>query len=365
VTAVRFVPLGDLPGGDSYSYASAVSADGSTVVGNSMSATGFDAFKWTEATGMVRLGSFGTNGVTDATSVSGDGKIIVGNTYANVNSYTDSDPFMYSDGAGFSSLSGCGCHGSRTKVTISDDGTTVVGSESNGNAFAYRWTAQTGPVSLGDSPGGNNISQAMDVTPDGKIVVGSGSPPGAKQGFRWTEGTGLLSLGSLMYSANAVSVDGSAIAGIGFQNSQQGAVRWTEQEGPVWLGNLPALQGNPAGFADDISADGSVIVGGSGGDFKFEAFRWTRDSGMLRVKTILEQLGIDMTGWNLQTARAVSADGSVIVGTGTNPQGNSEGWLAIIPSNYVPEPANSVYIAIGLLSMYFRHRNWRPFKTRR
>jgi uncharacterized membrane protein len=360
-----FIPLGDLPGGDFYSRASAVSADGSTVVGDSMSATGFDAFKWTEATGIVRLVTFGTNGVTDATSVSGDGKIIVGNTYANLNSYTDSDPFIYSDVAGFSSLSSCGCHGSSSKITVSDDGTTVVGSGANGNAFAFRWTAQTGPVSLGDFPGGNNISQALDVTPDGRVVVGGGNPPGPVQGFRWTEGTGLVSLGSLMYTAYAISADGSAIAGVGFKNGQQGSVRWTEQEGAVWLGNLPVLQGNPEGFADDISADGSVIVGGSGGDFKFQAFRWTAASGMLPVKGILQDLGIDMTGWNLESAAAVSADGTVIVGSGVNPNGNSEGWMAVIPANYVPEPDGLTLLAIASSgALGFRRRKLRTLETR-
>jgi hypothetical protein len=72
-----------------------------------------------------------------------------------------------------------------------------------------------------------------------------------------------------------------------------------------------------------------------------------------------------MTGWKLDTARAISADGSVIVGTGTNPGGKTEGWMTIIPSNYVPEPANSVYISIGMMSMFSRHRSWRPSKTRR
>lgn len=346
----QFIPLGDLPGGDFYSSATAVSADGSTVVGSSMSGTGYDAFKWTEATGMVRLGTFGTNGVTGATSVSGNGKIIVGNTYADVNSYVDSDPFIYFDGEGFSSLSGCGCHGSSTRVTISDDGTTVVGTGANGNAYAYRWTAQTGPVSLGDFPGGNDSSYAFDVTPDGRVVVGGGNPPGPLHGFRWTEETGMVSLGGLMYTAYAVSADGSAIAGVGF-NGEQGVVRWTEEEGAVWLGNLPSLQGQPAGFAADISADGSVIVGGSGGDYKFQAFRWTAASGMLPVKAILQDLGADMSGWNLQAVSAVSADGTVFVGAGVNPNGDSEGWMAVIPANYVPEPDGLALISIAMFHL--------------
>ena len=48
--------LGDLSGGNSYSYVSGVSADGSVVVGYSTSANGREAFRWTEAEGMVGLG---------------------------------------------------------------------------------------------------------------------------------------------------------------------------------------------------------------------------------------------------------------------------------------------------------------------
>src|SRR5690606_27676125 len=54
--AASFIPLGDLPGGDVYSMAYGVSADGSTVVGASRVAGGEEAFRWTSETGMVGLG---------------------------------------------------------------------------------------------------------------------------------------------------------------------------------------------------------------------------------------------------------------------------------------------------------------------
>jgi len=50
--AVSFMPLGDLPGGEFYSEAHAVSADGSVVVGYSGSALGSEAFRWTREDGM-------------------------------------------------------------------------------------------------------------------------------------------------------------------------------------------------------------------------------------------------------------------------------------------------------------------------
>ena len=51
--ATGMVGLGDLPGGDFYSTAYGVSADGSVVVGRGRSASGVEAFRWTEATGTI------------------------------------------------------------------------------------------------------------------------------------------------------------------------------------------------------------------------------------------------------------------------------------------------------------------------
>jgi hypothetical protein len=93
-----------------------------------------------------------------------------------------------------------------------------------------------------------------------------------------------------------------------------------------------------------------VIVGGSGEDARFRAFRWTERSGMRSVQQMLDELGVDTAGWMLGAASAVSADGSVIIGNGTNPQGAPEGWIAVLPVNYVPEP-NSLILALGPAAM--------------
>ncbi len=50
------VGLGDLPGGDFYSAATAVSADGSVVGGDSTGVSGIEGFLWTQAGGMVGIG---------------------------------------------------------------------------------------------------------------------------------------------------------------------------------------------------------------------------------------------------------------------------------------------------------------------
>ena len=62
-----------------------------------------------------------------------------------------------------------------------------------------------------------------------------------------------------------------------------------------------------------------------------EAFRWTEADGIQPLQDLLEAQGVDLTGWVLREARAVSADGTTIVGTGVSPEGNIEGWVAILP----------------------------------
>ena len=59
------------------------SADGSVIVGGSVSAKGPEAFRWTSNTGMLGLGDLGYTGVpfgSGASAVSRDGSAVVGNS---------------------------------------------------------------------------------------------------------------------------------------------------------------------------------------------------------------------------------------------------------------------------------------------
>jgi hypothetical protein len=88
-----FVPLGDLPGGEFSSFASAVSADGSTVVGGSYIGGSDEVapFRRTSEGGMVPLGPPGFLGT--AAGISADGTTVVGwsRSAATLDSLTSSD----------------------------------------------------------------------------------------------------------------------------------------------------------------------------------------------------------------------------------------------------------------------------------
>jgi hypothetical protein len=80
-------------------------------------------------------------------------------------------------------------------------------------------------------------------------------------------------------------------------------------------------------------------VAGSG------AFIWTAANGVQRLSDVLTQDGIDLTGWRLLSANAISADGQVIWGAGAGPLGQGI-WVAILP-----EPSSALLVSVGTLGL--------------
>lgn len=332
----EFTGLGFLPDG-TYSYARDVSADGSVVVGYSGSPEGPQAFRWASAAGMAGLGFLAGDNESIAFGVSADGTVVVGNSdYWPPAEITEG--FRWTAAAGVESL---GVSPS-SALAVSADGSVVVGSTLPSFGTAFYWTATDGLVNLGYLPG-DDLSYALDVSADGSVIVGhSGSQEGARgfQAFRWTQAGGMVGLGFLLGDngsrAFGVSADGSVV--VGESRSQDSissagipqAFRWTQSSGMVGLGLLP---GTTFSSASDVSADGAVVVGGSGispsllGEGNI-AFIWDALHGLQSLPEVLTtEFGLDLTGWTLWKAIAISADGRAIVGDGTNPQGQSEAWL--------------------------------------
>ena len=83
--------------------------------------------------------------------------------------------------------------------------------------------------------------------------------------------------------------------------------------------------------AHGVSADASTIVGSSSSAAGEEAFVWDAVHGMRSVRDLLEGRGLELGGWSLNVATAVSDDGRTVAGTGVNPDGATEAWLAVIP----------------------------------
>ena len=82
----------------------------------------------------------------------------------------------------------------------------------------------------------------------------------------------------------------------------------------------------------DASADASVIVGaGNEG-----AFVWDAQHGFRLVADVLREQGYVLDRWTLTAATGVSADGTVLVGYGTNPAGHPEAWRADLSPVVLP-----------------------------
>ncbi len=194
---------------------------------------------------------------------------------------------------------------------------------------ARAWRSDGTSFSLPLLPGGGS-AVALGVSGNGSVVVGGQSG----QAFRWTQATGTqglgfpIGLGTGRSVATAISADGSVIVGSSTLPLPE-PFRWTQATGVVLLG---AFEGSTNGVAQAVSADGSTIVGfysvaeahGS------QAFIWTAAGGVQSLSDVLTRDGIDLTGWTLDSANAISADGKTIAGAGVDPLGHSEAWIATI-----------------------------------
>lgn len=158
--------LGTLSGGESLTYAPAVSQNGLVVVGTSGSA----GFRWTSG-GISNIGVLlGYSDYTSATGVSGNGAVVVGKGQDSLG-YTRA--FRWVEGVGMSNLGVLPGGNSSDARGVSSDGSVVVGlSDSTAGNLAYRWTQATGMVSLGLPAGGWERSTPLGMSPDGAVVVG-------------------------------------------------------------------------------------------------------------------------------------------------------------------------------------------------
>lgn len=326
-----FQGMGDLPGWDFWSEAWGVSADGSTAVGHSKSASGDEAFRWTQTGGMVGLGDLpGGSHTSIAYHVSADGSIVVGRSQ----SASGTEAFRWENDVmtGLGDLPG-GIFRSRA-LGVSAEGSTVVGwSYSASGREAFRWENNV-ITGLGDLPDGSFDSLALGVSADGSIVVGVANYMSAQQAFRWENnvmtGLGDLPGGYFGSTARAVSADGSVVVGVGRSASGIEAFRW-ENNVMTGLGDLPGRDFFSS--ATGVSADGSIVTGYSQSASGGEAFIWDTVNGMRSLRDILvNAFGLDLTGWTLSWATGISDDGLTIVGSGTNPSGETEAWIARLPA---------------------------------
>jgi probable HAF family extracellular repeat protein len=272
-TSGGMIGLGDFPSPDTgifSSRSSDVTDDGSFVAG-----TGevfySEAFSWTSGGGKVQLGYLSPDGYSSfATGVSADGTTIVGGSV--LLSVGEREAFSWTSGGGMVGLGELAGGVTRSEAMgVSADGSTVVGQSRSGSGDeAFIWTSGGGIVGLGDLPEGLFRSKAMAASADGSRVVGQGGGPIPAVGdaaFLWEQGYGMRDLNQLLTdlgielggwklrSATGISDDGTVIVGWGTNPSLD-----TE----AWIAEVPAGALALPGLGPVGAALLSSLLGGAG-----------------------------------------------------------------------------------------------------
>jgi probable HAF family extracellular repeat protein len=304
--------LGALLGGET-SSARGVSADGGVIVGQAKNAANqWRAVSWVDgSTTATDLGTLGGN-TSSAYAVSADGSVIVGQAK---NATDEGRAVSWVDGS--TTATDLGTLGGTNSYAraVSADGSVIVGEADNATdeGRAVSWVdGSTTATDLGTLGGTNSYARA--VSADGSVIVGEAdNAAGDGRAVSWVGGsttaTDLGTLGGTYSEARAVSADGSVIVGRAeTAPDTYHAVSWVG--GSTTATDLGTLGGRYS-YANAVSADGSVIVGeayNAAGDGR--AVSWVGGS------TTVTDLGT--LGGNKSEAFAVSADGSVIVGEAEN-----------------------------------------------
>ncbi len=165
--------LGLLPGG-SYSWASAVSANGSVIVGFGDLPGQVTAFRWTLAGGMQPLAGQPDKVPSQANGITPDSQIIVG--------YLGNEAMYWSDTTGFVNIGLLDGAGFSNANDVSADGQVIVGyNYYDGPTVGFVWDPVRGMRSVtqalegeGIDLGGFQPEWASGISDDGRIIVGWG-----------------------------------------------------------------------------------------------------------------------------------------------------------------------------------------------
>lgn len=233
-------------GGGSVSRAWGVSADGSVVSGALGPAGGpLQAFRWTQPTGIVPLGTFGVYVGTRGEGMSADGATIAG--WGHETNFDLQQAARWSVGGGWVPLGFLPGKDKSSAHGISANGQVIVGAswvDFPTNREAFRWSETSGMVSLGDLPGGALASIALDACADGSIIVGAGDSANGSEAFVWDGFHGMRALRDVLIAEGADLTGWSLTVARGISDDG----RWIVGEGinpdglqEAWVAQIAAV----------------------------------------------------------------------------------------------------------------------------
>ena len=341
-----FQGLGQMPGSTfaGGTYSSGISGDGSTIMGYGWvcaggqpkcSSTGtVQAYLWTVTSGYQILGSPSNSDFFGAGAISYDGSAVAGeHPIGNADRF---EAFRWTEATGLKQLP------MNIASAITADGKMVAGGDN--------WWMTSGQAGIfGPFPGEQDQTEAFGLSGTaesavavGAAIKGSGAQGATYHAFRWTLAGGLQDLGvgdGTQSYATAISADGQVVVGETLDAfGLNRAFRWTASTGMQDLGTL----GGPESAAFAVNAEGTVVVGTSLTDSSTgsgTAFIWTAKTGMQNLLTVLQAAGVHTADdWvTLVELDGISADGMVMSGFGQSPRtkefpfGNNEPFRVVLP----------------------------------
>ena len=227
-------------------------------------------------------------------------------------------------------------------IDVARDGDYIGSYVDSGSAGSFYYDAgQASFVELGSDA----VPTDMDAA--GEHVVGESLE--TSSAWLWTAATQTMQpigplAGGSEARARGISASGRIVVGesesAALAAPLREAFRWHRDFGIQPLEPIPP--GESRESAAYATSDANVVVGryydGTADDFR--AFIWTPDYGRRDLKAVLESTyGLigPLFGWTLDVATSISADGLVIAGEGTDPQGNPAGWVVDLSDDEVAE----------------------------
>lgn len=282
------IPIGNPPliQGSPSGRASDISGDGLVMTGKTkFNVIGYAGFTWHQSSGFLPLKPMIDGYAAESYATNGDGSVSVGQSrfggYVGMYSYEEGTVWLPGQADG----QGVGLFPSgpqSTALGVSRDGTVVVGEAlrpTDEGQTAFRWDQTDGFVSLGDLPGGYHFSRANAANEDGSIIVGYGTASFSTAGFNvdhracYWDSHGVHELPNFAGSsgvteATDISPDGRFIVGWARHQAQNVPVIWDDVHGIRNLYEIMASESVDVstwdqGRATAVSADGKTIVGQS------------------------------------------------------------------------------------------------------
>ena len=257
----------------------AISGDGRTVLGCHVDANGKEnAAKWLGGTSWQDLGSEAGAVPCDAFlsgswGVTQDGSLAVGLLWRAMQCHANAGTWDLVNG-GPATVLPLLTDGVATRANaVNADGSVIVGWDDTLGRAGAKWVNTVPELIL--TPDGNPNGEALAVSADGRTIVGYGYNNFGSEAWIWRPKTGVQPIGSPnnkgSFLALDVSDDGRVVVGLirkGFFLDQQRAFIWrSDKKGAAYLADFITRRGAviPAGWtlnvASVVSSDGNKIYG--------------------------------------------------------------------------------------------------------